>query len=350
MTALNLTLTSITNLPSPSGSYTFSVTQQQIIRQAMIDIGALEPQEQPTAQEYSDCSFKLNMMVKQWMGNTDFSKGLKVWTRKRGDLFLGASKYAYNLGATGDNWVASTTGLAYPQTFGAVQLTGGAAQGATVLTLPTVAQANVNDYVGIQVGSDLQWTTISAVNTLTNQITLAAALTGPASSGAYVYNYTTKAQRPLAILTCVLRDSYSNDTPMNFMTTERYESLPTKTAPTNIADPAAILYESQWVNTAQNGILYLDVAGAQDVTKHLHCVYLSATQDFVNPGDSPDYPQQWYRPLVLGHARDIAGMFDCEWTKTLEANYQEALAIAQQADPDRTDVFFEPYADNPYGP
>ena len=45
------------------------------------------------------------------------------------------------------------------------------------------------------------------------------------------------------------------------------------------------------------------VGGAQDVTKHLHVTYLAPTQDFVNPGDAPDYPQQWYRPLVLGHGR-----------------------------------------------
>jgi hypothetical protein len=79
-------------------------------------------------------------------------------------------------------------------------------------------------------------------------------------------------------------------------------------------------------------------------------VYLAPVEDMVNPGDAPDYPQQWYRPLVLGHAKDIAPMFDCEWTKVMEANYEDSLAIARQADPETTDVFFEPNAEGPYGP
>src|SRR5271170_7654644 len=114
MTDLNINLLTA-NTPSTSGTYTFSVTQMQIIRAAAIDIGAIDPQEDLTAQEYSDCSFKLNMMVKQWMGNTDFAPGLKIWTRKRADLFLGLNQFTYRLGQLGDHWVDSTTGLSYPQ-------------------------------------------------------------------------------------------------------------------------------------------------------------------------------------------------------------------------------------------
>ena len=354
MTALNLNLFTA-NTPSTSGSYTFSVTQLQIIRQACIDIGAIDPQENLTAQEYADCSFKLNMMVKQWMGNTDFAPGLKIWTRKRADLFLGYTKFAYNLGQLGDNWVDSTAGLAYPQAYGQTNVATTVAGGTTVIPVASVSQMNINDYVGILNGGDIFWTRITALNPVPNPPTFSIAAPGlpntiQASGVSYVWNYTNKGIRPLAIITCVLRDIYSNDTPLNFMTTERYESLPTKVAPTNIADPTAILYESQFSNQAPNGILYLDVAGAQDVTKHLHCVYLSPTQDLVNPGDAPDYPQQWYSPLCWGAGKQFAPMFDCEWTQTMEQNYQDALAIAKQADPATTDVFFEPYAESPYSP
>jgi hypothetical protein len=353
MTALNLNLLTA-NTPSTSGSYTFSVTQFSIIRQACIDIGAIDPQENLTASEYSDCSFKLNMMVKQWMGNTDFAPGLKIWTRKRAELFLGYSKYAYNLGQLGDNWVASTTGLAYPQIYGQTNVATTVAAGATVIPVASVSQLNINDYVGLLVGPDIFWTTITALNPVANPPTMTVALPLPggvqASGVSYVWNYTTKGIRPLGIISCVLRDIYNNDTPMNYMTTERYESLPTKTAPTNVADPTAYLYESQFTNQQPNGLFYLDVAGAQDVTKHLHCVYLSPTQDLVNPGDAPDYPQQWYGALCWGAGKQFAPMFDCEWTQTMEQNYQDSLAIAKQADPATTDVFFEPDAESPYTP
>lgn len=343
MTALNLSLLTA-NTPSTSGSYTFSVTRDQIIRQAMLDIGALDPLEAPTASEISDCAFKLNLMVKQWMGNTDFAPGLKVWTRKRGDLFLQPTQFAYQIGQTGaDHWVDSTTGLVYPQSFGQTALTANAALAATVLNVASVVGMNINDNVGILNGSTgaIMWTTISAIGAL--QITIPApGLPAAALANTYVWNYTTKGIRPLVIVTALLRDLYDNDTPLRLIrTVEEYEALPTKTAASNTGDPTAVFYESRFKNQNPYGMLYLDVGGAADVTKQIHCVYLSPTEDFVNPGDAPDYPQQWYRALVLGHGRDIAGMMDCAWTQELEANYQDALSIAQQADPEVNDGYFQ---------
>lgn len=352
MTALNLNLLTA-NAPSTSGSYTFSVTQAQIIRQMMLDIGALAEAEQPTAQEYSDCSFRLNLMTHQWRSDTDFAPGLKVWTRKRADLFLGNMQYTYALGQTGDNWVESTTGLQYPVSYGQTQLSNSVGPGATVLPVLAAAQFNILDYIGIQVGSDIFWTRVAAVNAAGLTVTIPAPgipASTSAIQNAYVWNYTKKGIRPLKMITCVLRDVFANDTPIDFMTVERYESLPTKTSNTNIADPTAILYETQFKTQYPNGRLYLDVGGAQDVTKHLHCVYLAPTQDFVNPGDSPDYPSQWYNPLVLGLGKRCCGMFDCTWEQDMEDNLQMALSIAKQADPETTDVYFEVNSESPYGP
>lgn len=340
MTALNLS--AITgSTPSTSGSYVFSITRDQIIRAMMLDIGALDPTEDPTAQEVSDCALKLNMLTKQWMGNSDFAPGLKVWTRKRAELFLGYSKYAYNLGQTGDNWVDSTSLLTYPQVYGQTTLTANAAQGATSLSVAGNSQASIGDYLGVQVGSDIYWTTVNALSAGTIGIP-SPGLSGAALANAYVWNYTKKAVRPLRIIAAVLRDIYANDTPLTIIETpEVYEALPTKTASSNIADPTAIFYEPQFTTQSPNGVLYLDVGGAQDVTKHLHIVYLAPTQDFLNPGDAPDYPQEWYRALVLGLGRDCAGMFDCAWTSELEANFQDALAIARQGNPERSEAYFQ---------
>lgn len=350
MTALNIGAL-IVNTPSTSGSYTFSVTRDQIIRQAMLDIGALQEGENPTAQEIADCAFKLNMMVKQWMGNTDFAPGLKVWTRKRADLFLSPTQYTYALGQTSqDNWVDSTTGLAYPQSYGQTTLTANAVAGATVLNVAATSQFNILDYIGIQVGNTIYWTRVANIGVGTVTIAAPGLPTGGALANAYVWNYTTKGIRPLVIVTAVLRDIYSEDTPLRIIkTVEEYEALPTKTSQSNVADPTAIFYEAQFKNQQPNGRLYLDVGGAQDVTKRIHCVYLSPTEDFVNPGDAPDYPQEWYRPLVLGHGRDICGMFDCAWTPDLEANYNDSLAIARQGNPNESSVYFVVNDDTPYG-
>jgi hypothetical protein len=335
---------------STSGTYNFSVTQYQIIRQAMLDIGALDALEQPTPEEYTDCSFKLNMLVKQWMGKQDFAPGMKVWTRMRGALFMGYNKYHYRLGVTGDNWVQSTSGLQYPQQFNAVLSSAAAAANQPVIGLASVANINLNDYIGVVVGADLFWSTVLSVNPSTSQVTLSTNLSGAVSVNAQVFSYSTKAQRPEVIIAATLRDIYYNDTPLKLMNVEEYETLPTKAMPTFQSDPTAILYETKFLVQDPNGSLYLDCGGAQDVTKHLHLTYLRPVQDLENPGDCPDYPQRWYQPLVLECGKLIAPMFDCEWNNTLESSRQSALAIAQEGDPETSSAYFEVDNSDPYGP
>lgn len=333
---------------STSGGYGFSVSGYQIVRQSMLDIGALDGLEQPTPEEYTDCLFKLNMLAKQWMGKQDFAPGMKVWTRRRSTLFLGYTQYAYNLGASGSQWADSVTGLAYPpNNYNAT--TGTGIGGTNSLIVASVANVNIGDQIGILVGNDLQWTSITGVNPGTLTVTTLAPLTAGVS-GAQVFNYSVKAQRPEVIVSVVLRDIYANDTPLKLLTVEEYESLPTKAMPTFQSDPTAILYETLYTTQNPNGTLYIDCGGAQDPTKVLHITHLRPVQDFINPGDAPDFPQRYYQPLVLELGKLISPMFDCEWTQTLESLRMNALAIAQEGDPEQSAAYFEVDSMDPYGP
>lgn len=333
-----------------SNSFSFTVTAADIVREMMLNVGAIGEAEVPTAQEYTDCLRKLNMLVKQWMGKQDFAPGLKMWTRQRGDLFLGNVKFQYQLGPSGDNWAGGVTGGAFNQTFNEQQLASGAISGATSLTVPSIAAMNNGDFIGIQLGSDIFWTTINGAPS-GNTVTLATGLTSAANANAYVWNYTTKAQRPLEILTCVLRDVYDNDTQMNPLTLQDYEALPTKTMENFQADPTAYYYESQiGTSTAGSGQFYIDCGGAQDVTKNLHVVFLRPVMDLNNPGDNPEYPQQWYRALCWGGSREICGMFDAVWTQDMQENYLEAVAMAREGDSDTTTFYFQPNAGSPFDP
>lgn len=337
-----------------SGTWSFTVTRDEIIREAMLNIGAIGESEVPTAQEVTDCARKLNYIVKQWMGTQDFAPGLKMWTRQRADLFLGNTKFQYALGPGGDHFAAAVTGGGLGQTYGQTQLLLNAVQGATTLTALQTTQINVNDYIGIQINSDIFWTTVSAVNTVAKTFTIPSpGIPSPANGNAYVWNYTTKAQRPLQIVTCILRDINYNDTPLNMLTLQDYEILPSKTQPTFQSDPTAYYYESQFASGTSvqgPGQFYIDCGGAQDVTKHLHIVYLRPVMDFNNPGDNPEYPQQWYRPLCWGLSREICGMFDAIWTQDMDLNYRESMAMAREADTETTSFYFQPYAESPFSP
>jgi len=340
-----------------SNSFSFTVTATDVIREAMLNIGAIGEAEVPTAQEFIDCQRKLNMLIKQWMGTQDFAPGLKMWTRQRGDLFLSSTQGVYQLGPTGDNWAGGCAALPNAN-FGQQQLSGTTSAGSAVLNFGAgkVGNFTTGDFVVVQVSSgDIFSSTVASINSGAGTVTMNAVLPAgvTAASNSYVWNYTVKAQRPLAIVTAVLRDSQNNDISLNVMTLQDYENLPTKAMPTYLGDPTAWYYESQ-IGSDQyspvitgGGRFYTDVAGAQDVTKRIHCVYLRPVMDIVNPGDNFEYPQQWYRALSWGLSREIVPMFDAEWDSSSDLNYRESVAMARQADVETTSLYFQANEDNP---
>ncbi|MDY6893901.1 MAG: hypothetical protein SVO01_00560 [Thermotogota bacterium] len=72
-------------------SYNFSITTNEIINEALIDVGAIAVGQTPDAAMYAHGRRKLNMMVKQWMGPPNYKlPGLKMWQREVGTLTLTA--------------------------------------------------------------------------------------------------------------------------------------------------------------------------------------------------------------------------------------------------------------------
>jgi hypothetical protein len=344
---------------STSGTYNFNVTLTDIVRHSMLNVGAIGESEVPTAQEFTDVQFKLNMMVKQWMAKQDFAPGLKVWSRQQADLYLGYSKFQYQTGPGGDNWAVGVTGGIAGQCSNATTTTATTNAGGSTIQVATIAMINNGDFIGIAYaapsgGTDLFWTTVNGVPTGTTVTLATVAPAGGYASGAQVFNFTTKGQRPEAVVTAVLRDVYGNDTQLNPLTREDYDSLPTKQMPTFQADPTAYLYESQIGGGPQEtvgcGQFFIDCYGAQDVTKHIYVTWYRPIQDLNNPGDNPEYPHEWYRPLVWGLTLDIAAMFDAVVTEDMQQNFKEALLIAQQANTETTTFYFQTQAGSPYDP
>jgi len=318
---------------STSGVYSFTVTRDDIIRQSMLGIGKLDPYESPDAQQVTDISLVLNMMVKQWMGKADYAPGLKVWTRRHGHLFLQSASGQYSVGPT------STTGWTNNYVFPV--LTASAAAAATSLTLSSIAGVVAGYYIGIELDSGaLFWTTVATAPSTT--ITITTGLPSSASSGSQVFVFQTIAQNPLLIETAILRDQSLNDTPLKIMMVQDYDMLPNKADPTFQSDPTAVYYEYQ----LGNSYLYTDTGGSQDVTKHIVLTYMEPVQDFVNPLDNPYYPQEWYLPLCLGLSKLIAPQFNRPWTQTMEDNFKTAMAIARNKDAEKSSLYFQPGAED----
>ena len=353
---------------STSGTYTFTTTRDTIIRNSMLVIGKIGDAESPTINEITDCSNFLNMLMKQWQGRQDFAPGLKMWTRARGDLICSTTQGIYTLSPQGDNWAG---GVAKPLSDGwpnynlaTTTATSGSASNTVTIGLNTftgqsatsITGYTVGDFIVVQlVSGDIFSSTVASFSPTTGVITMTSNLPAIPNQpnsvgiGAMVWNYTTKQQPPLDIQTCVLRDSLQNDTPINYMTLPVYEALPTKIQPQFTSDPTSIYYEPQLTSGAlRSGTLYLDVAGVQDVTKVLHIVGLRPVQDCTNPNDNVDFPQEWLRALTFGLAKDIAPMFNAPWSKEMEDNYNNSLALAKETTPETTQMYFQCRGDDPF--
>ena len=310
-----------------SGTVTYATSRTKIVTLAMKAIGRLGEDESPSNSEMEDAGDFLSMMLKNWQAKADFAPGLKLWKRRRADLYFEEDTNSYSLGPSGGHW----TETSYSRT-----LTAAAASGASTITA-SITNATNGDYIGVELDSgDIHWTTINGVPAGTT-ITLTAVLPSAAASGNYAFNYTTKASRPDSLDAVVLRDTDGNDEPVRFMTMEEYMLLPSKANTDSSSDPEAVYYEPQLTN----GVLYLDVAGVEDVTKKLHIVWLEPIEDMTAAADELDMPQVWYLPVVLGLAKLVAPMFNGVWAADLESNLQFAMATAREAYPETSTAYFE---------
>lgn len=311
-----------------SGSFSFTVNRDQTIRQSMLNIGKLDELENPTAQDITDCNLVLNMLLKQWMGRTDFAPGLKVYKRKWGYLFLNNATNKYTVGPGGTGW---TNSFVRPLTIVT------AAAGAGSITVDSVTGIATTYNIGIQLDSGaLFWTTVSSV--LGFVVSLAATLPSQSSSGSQVYCYQTTAQQPLNIETAVLRNNFNEDVPLNIMrAVQDYANLPGKTDIQTISDPGAIYYEFQLTNS----FLYTDCGAAQDVTKYIVMSYMEPVQDMVNPLDTFEYAQEAFLAITWGLSKQIAPMYNMPWTQNMESNYQAAVAIAGHKDAEVSTMYFQ---------
>ena len=312
---------------STSGTYSFFVTRDDIVREALLNIKKIDGIDPIDSNTMSDCVRKLNLLCKQWMGKADFAPGLKVWTRKRGHMFLHAFTGTYPLSPTYAGWADS-----YVQTLSTAAI---AANG-TALHVASLAGMSVGDKVGLELDTgDLYWTTIASFGTLT--INLTAGVPSSSIGGNVVFTYTTTPQQPLLIESAYLRDINANDTPLNILQSKDWDFLSNKQSPNNYGDPTAVYYENQLTY----GNIYTDVAGSNDVSKHIILTYMQPVQDIVNNTDTPYYPQEWYRPLCWGLSKECAPMFNAKWTDVHEANYVDSLSIARRKDGEISTMYFQ---------
>jgi hypothetical protein len=308
-----------------SGVTSFSVNELEIITDAMENIGLLPAGATLAAEDVVKCRRKLNLLVKQWVSQADFAPGLKMWTRRRGYVFLQRGQVKYDIGPTGDN--ATET---YVQT----TLSANAANGAGTVVLTSATGISDDMYIGIELDSgSIHWTVVNGAPS-GSTVTLTAVTTGAATAGNTVFAYTTKMRNPFELVSAVRRNIAGRDTPMDaFLSVEEYETIYNKTA---TGTPAKLYFEAGRLNSS----IYIDCA-PQDATDVIRMLYMSYVEDFTATTDSVDFTAEWFRPLSRQLSIDIAPAYDQPVTPDMVSLRNEALSMARNAHPQTSTQYFQ---------
>lgn len=273
-----------------SNSYNFTVTRDQLITDALLHIGAIGEGETPSANAITEAARLLNMMVK-----LRAAIGMPAWALKRGTI----------LPVTG---VSSVTSISHiVTTYDHTILSAAEAALQTVLSVTSSTGMTAADQVGIELANGtMHWTTIVSVDSAV-QITITTAIPTAASSGAHIYAYTAstdRIQRPLRIIEAnVLKVTDNESWSIEVTDRSTYYSSGNRAI---TGTPNTIYYE---------GSLGTDVADPSTATTWYGTVFISPRftgganvieftyhrpfQDFDATGDSPDFPQEFYLPLML---------------------------------------------------
>lgn len=308
-----------------SASSNFTVDRNEIIDLANEMAGVKGIGRVLSSESIERSNRLLNLIAKQWMGRADFAPGLKTWSRKRAYLFPQKDQSDYVLGAT-DHATAS-----YDET----TLSAAEASGQTVLSVTSTSGMANSDNIGIIMDDNtIHWSTISSFVADTS-VTIADAIDDDAASGNTVYTYTTRITNPLEIISVRRRDTDNNETTVSKMTLAKYEEGLLKKD--NDGDPALYIYE----RGLTTGTIRFDVQ-TKTTSEIILLTYLRPIEDFDAATDSPDYPQEWFRPLVGQLSMDVATAHGRPVTNEMKLYRDEALSIAGNVDPDNEVVFFQP--------
>jgi hypothetical protein len=314
---------------STSGTTTFSLNRDQLIKAALRKIGAFESGETPDSESVNDASDALNVMVKHWQAT-----GIHIWRTEEAILFPQLDQVRYVLGSSSADHATKS----YVET----ALTSAAADGAATVVLDSVTGVATTYNIGVQLDDGtLHWTTVNGAPSGTT-VTLAAVLTDSAAAGNMVLVYQTKLIRPLKILSARSYDFVSDiETPIEEMDRIEYQEMPNKTATGKVN---GFFYDRRG-GANSTGLIYL-WPEPSSVDEAIKLTVARPIEDFTAAGDDADLPQEWIRAIEWGLADELADEYDVPEPKRTrierraaqylsEANWYERELVDIQFVPDR---------------
>lgn len=274
-----------------SGSTNFSLTRDDLIKASYQHVGALEDGGTLNSTQTTEGALLLNMLIKNWQAD-----GMQLWLRQYGYILPVTDVSKITLGAEGGNAVTSYTHT----TTSAVS-----SSGASSVTLTSITGVATTYVIGIeQDDGTMQWTTVNGAP-VGSVVTITDVLTGDVASGAnvYVYPSTNLLTNPWEILESFTRRVNDDvDSPMDHITEQEYNLLGNKT---EASTPIQWFWDKKlgYSTTGYPGnsdyYLWPRFNGGDTI---IVIRYTKRFDDLDATNDNPEFPQNWFLPLMLGLA------------------------------------------------
>ncbi len=164
----------------------------------------------------------------------------------------------------------------------------------------------------------MHWTTVNGAPA-GSTVTLTSAITGDAAVDNYIYSYTTKANRPSSVVMGTRKNSSGTETRVEVINKDQYISLSDKGTDGQVNQ----IWPKQEVNSYK-----LYVWPETDTATDYLVLWVQRTlEDFDASTDTPDFPQEWYLPLVYNLA---VLLFPKYGTPLSVADRIAAMAVTQK--------------------
>lgn len=268
-----------------SNSIDFTVTRDDIITEALEQLGVLGEGEIPTAAQITSANRTLNMIIKAWQAD-----GLNLFAVDTLFLFPQKGQSQYVLTNTSGthftrNFVSSTVSLAVADGTSASQI-----------RVESLEGMSEGDYVGVySEDGTMQWRRIVFFNESFNGINVNQEFVGPIAEGAHVVAYTTPAQRPMKLVEAYFRNLSSGMNIPVMVTPRRTYDILSPVAQSGVINQ--VYYDPQVVYPA------LHVWPIPTSTpSYLRLVVQRTLSDVDDATNNFDLPQEWYMPLAYALA------------------------------------------------
>lgn len=306
---------------------TTTATRNDIIERALKVCNLLPEGENPSSGQIIDGQNTLNDIIKHWT-----NLGIHLWKYKEAIMWVESNKETYPLYS-----IAGTANVT--NEFYQTALTTDAFSTDVVITVDSTENISIGDIIGIVLDDKtIQWTKVSSV---VGGITLEDALTGDASSGNIIYNYTDKISKPVSIQNARRVDSNSlQETPIILVGRQEYFTQPNKRT---TGQTVNLYYDRQ----RKSGAIYLWPAPANDSDFYIRFTYQTQFEIFDSANDESDFPHEYMKALIYCLADEFCIEYGVmgEIAQRISEKANRYLTEARSFDKEMLSVYAQPDLD-----